>query len=140
MSSHQDQYYLLECPCPACPKDTVMRKWKHHKCGHRVELNSKAELRCCDHKEDSPIFNWRFACSNHAGDFRNPDPLALVEALTMMRTSANTEMAADRRWYHNLSKALNKMIQDSLDKEEEQLMAEELEEKDNEDMQPTGTK
>ena len=112
----QDYFVQLKTTCPTmgCQHRQEVISWAHAGCGAHTELNSQGMLRCSKHTEvvDS-ILKWRFACRHHVNEFLPVDPIALAQAITVLRSQS--ENVEDRFWYRRLVKSISKLMQEELD-------------------------
>ena len=86
-----DQYYPLKSQCPARECDNKqIYEWQLVDCSHQTKINSKALLKCseCSSMQPTPIINHLFNCGeHHDNEYRGPDALGMLQALTIMKTS-----------------------------------------------------
>ena len=91
---------ISTCPASQCDnKDTV--KWAHASCGTQMKISQQADLYCSSCRTESFILDWRFACGKHENEFRVIDVIALVGALTVLKSQGH---AHDRAWYDLMTK------------------------------------
>ena len=105
------------CPAASCLNDTTPTQWTHAKCGSQMEINCLANLRCPKCEIEDCILNWRFACQNHRNEYKPPDKVGLVQAITVLRAGAGNH--SDRVWYRTLALSISNKLEEAHNKLEE---------------------
>ena len=77
------------CPAIGCG-DNKIAYWKHASCGgsSRLNINQKAMLKCSDCGKQYSVFDSRWACQLHEGDYKKGDLFRLQHAISLVIDSA----------------------------------------------------
>eukprot|EP01118_Nematostelium_gracile_P013146 TRINITY_DN4932_c1_g1_i1.p1 TRINITY_DN4932_c1_g1~~TRINITY_DN4932_c1_g1_i1.p1 ORF type:complete len:117 (-),score=12.61 TRINITY_DN4932_c1_g1_i1:74-376(-) len=81
---------LLELPCPSCRGASF--QWRHAKDNAKMYLHDDGDLECesgCRHF----IQHWRFACSQHPGEYYEP-PLSDITYALGVAAGNSSDMSA----------------------------------------------
>lgn len=87
-------YYDLYISCPAClgKKPPVIQPpayWTHaNDCGARIQIGDDAYLKC-KNGHSSHIRNWKYACDEHATDYRPCSAASFAHAISIAGQLAN---------------------------------------------------
>ena len=74
----------MPCPATGC-SNMVPTNFTHTPgCGSRLEVSSKARIRCSGCSFNCDLKDYRFTCSNHRGDYRTMDRYSLNKSLSIV--------------------------------------------------------
>jgi hypothetical protein len=92
-------YYDLVMRCPACiasgGSGGTPGQWYHRNCGGRLQVGDNACYLCTKCPTELHVRDWRYACGEHASDYRPTTSAHLANAIS---TAGQITGVAGRQW------------------------------------------